>query len=53
VLVDRGGETEWCAAPGRTPAAIVHRFDDAAAFVLRMHGSGRARAVARAASMIP
>jgi D-glycero-D-manno-heptose 1,7-bisphosphate phosphatase len=34
VLVDRGGETQWKGGPGRTPDAIVDRFDEAAAFIV-------------------
>ena len=33
VLVDRGGETQWQRGPGRTPEAVVSRFDQAAAFI--------------------
>ena len=40
VLVDRGGETQWQRGPGRTPEAVVTRFDQAAAFVL---AAGRRR----------
>jgi histidinol-phosphate phosphatase family protein len=53
VLVDRGGETEWRRGPGRDPDAIVHRFDEAAAFVVRAHERARAGALARAASLVP
>jgi D-glycero-D-manno-heptose 1,7-bisphosphate phosphatase len=42
VLVDRGGETEWRRGPGREPDAIVHGFEQAAAFVLR---EGKSRAL--------
>jgi len=53
VLVDRGGETLWQRGPGRTPDAIVHRFDDAAAFVVRSHERVQARVRVHAASMAP
>jgi D-glycero-D-manno-heptose 1,7-bisphosphate phosphatase len=50
VLVDGGGETQWRRGPGRTPDAVVARFDQAAAVVLAAARAQASRTIARDAA---